>query len=777
MISVTDRVFRIDTKNSTYIFRLTKFMQPEHLYYGRRLPGVVDIDALRTKTEAGFGTSVAYDPSEPSYSLDHITLEYSGIGRGDYRMSPLEIKMPDGTFITDFVYDSHEITDGSVAVNGMPGGRGGDKTLAVRLKDVKFDIYLTLFYTVFYDRDVITRRVRIETGGRVVIRKAMSYLVDFPGTDFTLYTLTGGWIKEAHLKQNRLVSGTYVHESTAGLSGNRANPAFIIARTGASEDYGDCYGFNLLYSGNHYSAVQVSEAGLLRVMSGINPHCFEWELENGAFDTPEAILSYSCGGLNGLSKNMHDFINNHIIPSMYRGSARPVLYNSWESISFDVSERKIMRQARLAKKLGIELLVLDDGWFTGRNDDKGGLGDWVVDRKKLRGGLRRLAQRIGRLGMRFGLWFEPEMVNRGSRLYAGHPDWIVSVPGRAPCESRNQFVLDLCNTEVTDYIIARVSDILSNADISYVKWDCNRNISDMFSEGLANQGEFFHRYILGLYRVLDALTARFPGVLFESCASGGNRFDAGMLYYFPQAWASDDTDPIERLKIQGGLSMLYPLSAIGAHVADVPSMQVLRNAPLCTRFNVAAFGVLGYEMDLYSLTPAERREVCAQIKMYKQYRTVFQYGSFYRIPVANNRLAWMCVSEDKRTAVAGFFQTLAEAAPKYDVLRLKGLDENLTYEMMTVPSSLPLNVFGYLIKHALPVKLRHDGFIMRTVSKFFMLKNSVERYTAGGGMFMSAGVRLSQQFSGTGYTKDIRLLKDFGSQIYILNAVPGSAAE
>jgi alpha-galactosidase len=773
MIEQIDKLFRLTTNETSYWFRVTDFGHLEHIHYGERL-GAQDPEGLLLKRTALYGSSVVYDPSDPTYCLDNMCLEWSGIGRGDYRHSPAEIKMPDGTFTCDFLYKSHRILKGFVKMETLPCSYGDESdcdTLEIIMLDESNNVELLLYYTVYEQTDVITRRaVLINRNEKpLVIRRLMSMSLDIPGRGFKLITFDGGWIKEAHKHERALQYGIYVNSSTTGASSNRHNPGFLLAESCAGEQHGRVYGFNLVYSGNHYGAIELSNQGIVRVQTGINPHCFEWTLnKDEKFETPEAVMTFSSGGYNGLSAHFHDFVNNHIVRGDWKGKERPVLINNWEAYFFKFTRGRLLRLARRARRLGIELFVLDDGWFGKRNDDNAGLGDYNVNPKKLPGGMARLADRIRRYGMEFGLWFEPEMVNEDSDLYRAHPEYAVTTPGKKPALGRNQLVLDLCNPRVRDYIVESVSKILDEARISYVKWDMNRHISDACSPLLDNQGEFFHRYILGLYDVLERIFRPRPHILLESCSSGGNRFDLGMLCYSPQVWSSDDTDPVERLKIQGGLSHLYPLSTMGAHVSEAPHQQTLRSTPITTRFNVACFGCLGYEMDLKYLSRVEKKEIKEQIAFYKAHRKTLQYGRFRRLPALKaNKVHWQCTAADGSEAVAGFFQTQAVASEGYDILPLDGFEPNSLYSLRTRPQSLFIKRFGGLVKHILPLSLNPEGLILRTIGRFYRLTDCVESYECRGDM-LNSGVRLNNQFIGSYYNERTRLLGDFGSNLYVI---------
>jgi len=778
MIEENGQLFYLTTKHTSYIFKLRNTGQLENLHYGNKIRNQ-DFKAIEMKLNAGAGSSVIYSKEKEAVSMDLLPLEYSFNGKGDYRHMPLELEMPDGTYVCDFVYDHHEIRKGTVAMNTMPTAHGDEnecETLILTLKDKLFSVELLLYYTVFYDSDVITRRVKLinYSGENIILRKVMSINLDILGYDYDVITLDGGWIKEANAHRRELSYGIIVNDSTTGASSNRHNPGVILAKKGTMEDAGSCYGFNLVYSGNHYTAIERSNHDLIRIMSGINPHNFNWILENGEeFESPEALMTFSSEGLNGLSHHMHDFINRHIIRREFKDKERPVLMNNWEATFFDFNERKILDLAKEAKKLGIELFVLDDGWFGERNNDTKGLGDYNVNLKKLPGGLSGIASKIKTQGMDFGIWIEPEMVNANSDLYRKHPEYAVKIKNREPSLGRNQLVLDLCRKDVQDYIIEQVNHLLKSAEISYVKWDMNRHISDMYSEEVRHQGMFYHSYIIGLYRVLREITVANPKVLFESCSSGGNRFDLGMLSYMPQIWASDNTDPIERLNIQEGLSYFYPLSTIGAHVSQSPHQQTLRNTPLETRFNVAAFGLLGYELDLNELNLKEKQEIKGQIAWYKKNRSLMQYGRFYRFDKEKtNRVNFQVTDLDGKKSVLGNFQILQESSPSFDVLMFKGLREDIQYKVSTLQQSMDLRYFGHLVKHMIPIKLKADGLILKEARKYYRLPNNKEEYIAYGDM-LGSGIRIKQQYMGTGYQKDTRILKDFGSQLMEVKVIEG----
>ena len=745
MITGEKNIFHLKTDAYSYLLSIDELGIPRHLHFGRPVRSS-DAAAFVCHSGLGWGSSVVLTDGDSATCLDDKALEWSGSGRGDYRESPLELAGAS----SDFRFVEASIVEGSPAMeSGLPQAHGECQTLALTL--AQNGAKLTLYYTAF--ETALTRRAVLENTGEepLAVNKLMSFCVDLPGS-YTMATFNGGWIAEMR-RQDVPVGGTKaVNESLTGASSNRHNPGFLLFEGDATEEAGRVYGFNLVYSGNHYGSAQQSLQGLTRVMQGINPSNLHRELQPGEkFETPEAVLCCSDRGFGGLSRNMHRFVNDHIVPTYWQNRPRPVLYNSWEGCMFDFNQRRLLDLADRAKDLGCELFVLDDGWFGQRNDDKAGLGDYSVNRKKLPDGMDGLARRIRGKGMEFGLWFEPESVNPDSDLYRAHPDWALtdSFPNVL---GRNQLLLDLTKPEVRDYIVENVGKILDSAKISYVKWDMNRHSIAL--------GTKAHEFVLGLYDVLRRIFEPRPRVLLESCSSGGNRFDLGMLCFSPQIWCSDDTDPIERLTIQGNLSYLYPQSTFGAHVSAAPHAQTLRHTPLATRGNVAFFGCLGYELDLKHLLPVEIKEVKAQVAFYKQYRHVFQYGTFRR-----TKTGWQ-VTHGK-TTLAGVFHGLVHAAPGYEQLRVPGLKPNGTYHVTALSQAIRVGQFGNLLKHVVPVNVNPNGALLRIADSRFTLPGNAEDLTVSGGA-LAAGILLKPLFRGTGYDKNQRTQGDFGSDIYII---------
>ena len=625
-----------------------------------------------------------------SFSLEHTKQEYGVYGTTDYRRPAVEVLQKNGSRLSDFCYQSHTVTAGKPRLEGLPATYTEEdheaETLSLRLEDPVTGVVLKLLYTIFEKGGILARSARLENQGReeVHLTTAMSLCLDLPDCDYEWLQFSGAWARERHLKVRRLEQGIQAVESLRGNSSHQHNPFIVLKRPCADEFQGEVMGFSLVYSGNFLAQAEVDTHDTTRVLLGISPMGFDWKLEPGeSFQTPEAVTVYSDKGLNGMSQTFHRLYRKRLARGCWRDRPRPILINNWEATYFDFTEDRLVEIAAKAKESGVELFVLDDGWFGKRSSDHAGLGDWVANPRRLAGGITGLARRIEDMGMKFGLWFEPEMINKDSDLYRAHPDWILETPGRSASHGRNQYVLDFSRKEVVDCIYGMMAKILEEAKVSYIKWDMNRSITECYSRALPadRQGEVFHRYILGVYDLYERLTSRFPQVLFESCASGGGRFDPGILYYAPQGWASDDSDAVERLKIQYGTSYCYPLSSIGSHVSVAPNHQVFRSTPLKTRANVACFGTFGYELDLNRLSPKEQDMVREQIAFMKEYRELLQFGTFYRLasPFEGNITCWMVVSEDQTQAVVGWYRVLSGVNMPYTRVRLQGLNPDFCY--------------------------------------------------------------------------------------------------
>ena len=684
-IKFYDNRFHIYNYKMSYSMEISRFGDLLHTYWGKRIAEPVE----------GFEDNRSFSPTETEteqYSLCDTLLEYPVHGTTDLREPALSIELDNGCKVIEPRFKRYEIYEGKPKLEGLPAVYTEQDTEADTLEIVIADdfagIEITLYYTVFNKLNVICRNAKITNTSdtHMYIDKVMSTSIDFFGDDYKYMHLPGAWALEKHVDINDVHKGTQGFESRRGASSHFENPFMAIMDKNASEDFGNVYGFSLVYSGNHKFAIESDMSNIMRVQMGINPFNFKWKLETGeSFVTPETVLVYSSAGMGEMSRTYHKLYRTRLCRGKFRDKERPILINNWEATYFNFNEEKIVDIAKNAKKLGIEMLVLDDGWFGKRDDDTTSLGDWFVDKAKLPCGIDGLAKRINEEGLKFGLWFEPEMISEKSKLFEAHPDWRFEVPGRKAHPSRQQYILNLAKEEVCDYLIKAVGDVLENANIEYVKWDMNRNMSDVYFAGVPadKQGETMHRYILGLYRVLETLTSKFPNVLFEGCSGGGGRNDAGMLYYMPQNWTSDDTDAQERIDIQYGASMVYPSITMTAHVSAVPNHQVGRTTPLSFRGAVAMAGNFGYELDLSKMTDEEKEETIRQVKLYKQIRSTVMFGDLYRLceNCDGNYYAWMYLSEDKNTAVVtAAVRRGVPNAPRTRVY-LKGLDENAVYEI------------------------------------------------------------------------------------------------
>jgi alpha-galactosidase len=682
------RVFHLHGKDTSYCMQIVRDGFLAHLYWGKKVNSYHGSNPL-VFVNRGFSPNP--DPTDRTFSLDTLPQEYPAYGNTDFRTPAYQIQLENGSTITELLYKKHFIYKGKPRLEGLPATYVEEEdeaeTLEIILEDLLIGLRVTLTYTVFENLSVISRSVRFQNQGmeRFEILRALSASVDFRDDQFDLMTLYGAHINERSIVRRPVVPGNQLIESRRGASSHQQNPFLALLRKDATENHGEVYGFSLVYSGNFLAQVEVDQFHTSRASIGLNPFDFTWILEPGDFfQTPEAVLVYSNEGLGEMSQTYHELYRTRLCRGTFRDLLRPILINNWEATYMKFTAEKIVEMAKVGKEVGIELVVLDDGWFGKRDNDKSSLGDWWVNKQKLPNGLIDLANQIRNLGMEFGLWFEPEMVSIDSDLYRAHPDWCIHVPNRSRSEGRNQLVLDLSRKEVCDYIIEAVSTVLASAPITYVKWDMNRHMTEIGSETLPKerQRETAHRYMLGLYRVLEEITTKFPDILFESCSGGGGRFDPGMLYYMPQTWTSDNTDAISRLKIQYGTSLVYPVISMGSHISTVPNHQVQRVTSLAIRGHVSMSGNFGYELDLTKLAEKEKEEIKGQIDLYKEIRHIIQFGIFHRLldPFEGNVAAWMFVTENQEEVVVGYFKVLAEPNPPLTCLRLKGLNPNLSYE-------------------------------------------------------------------------------------------------
>ena len=685
-------VFHLHNDKVSYVLQVVRDRYLLHRYWGRPLKKFRDTAPMQSIDRAFSPQPAAY-PNERTFSLDVLPQEYPAYGHGDYRLPAYEVRLANGTTVTELFYDHYEVMAGKPKLKGLPAVYAEEneaETLHIHLKDSQGKLAVELLYTLLNDSAMLTRSAKISNCGKEALdlTGAASFALDFADHDFDRLSLYGGHAAERSLERVPLMRGVQETGSRRGASSHQQSPFLALARKDAGETRGEVYGFSLIWSGEASFVTEVEQFGTTRVIGGINPFEFKWHLGAGeSFQTPEAMLVYSDKGLNGMSQVFHQTVREHIVRGKYQHELRPILVNNWEATYFDFDEEKIDNLAQSAADLGLELLVLDDGWFGKRNDDNSSLGDWFVNTDKLKQGLKGVSASAHKRGLKFGLWFEPEMISEDSELFRAHPDWILHVPDYKNSYSRHQLVLDLSRPEVCDYIVKSVGDVLSSAEIDYVKWDFNRHLSEAFSAALPaeQQGETKTRFVLGLYDVLERLTAQFPQVLFESCSGGGGRFDAGMLYYMPQTWTSDNTDAICRLAIQSGTSLVFPPITMGAHVSVTPNHQVGRVTSLQTRTLCAFGGDFGYELDITRMSAAEKEQVKKHVALYKKLRPTLQLGKFYRLLTpfsgTKNETAWQFVSEDGKEVVVLYFKTLAEPATPIRKLQLTALDADAEYEV------------------------------------------------------------------------------------------------
>ena len=676
------KIFKLDTLDSTYAIGIREGYLI-HLYYGKKIP---DDNLLDLPFRGYFATISPKNVHVDDYkfSLDVQPMEYSCNGSGDYRLAALSIKDSMGRTTTDIRYLDHKIYDGKPKLKGLPATYCNDDSEAQTLELITIDKFtgakVTLYYTAFANYSVVTESVKVENTGKETfeIEKVASCCVNFPSMDYNMINLSGVWSRERRVITRHLAHGIQSVASKRGSSSHNHNPFVALVDDKGGEDFGDAFGFNLVYSGNFSADIETDYLDCTRLVMGINPIDFTWVVEPGdEFQSPEVVMVYSDSGMGKMSRTFHDLYNNNLIRGEWKNKKRPLLINSWEGSGFDFDQETLVRYAKEAKKLGIELLVMDDGWFGHRDSDNSSLGDWFVNESKLKGGLTKLIERVNAEGVQFGIWYEPEMISEDSELYKAHPDWCVHVEGREQSPARQQYVIDMTRQDVRDCIFNQMYDVLSKNNIAYLKWDYNRAITEPASVMLdaRHSKEFFHRFILGTYELMDRITSAFPHILFESCAGGGGRFDAGMLYYMPQAWASDNTDPIERLTIQFGTTMCYPASSMGAHVSACDRTGIE------TKAAVAMAGTFGYELDPKEMSEEDKEKVKEQVKDYHRYYNVIHFGDLYRIIAPTDdefKCAWEYVAKDKSEALLTV--VIKNRAPHdFLLIKMKGLDPKKMY--------------------------------------------------------------------------------------------------
>ncbi len=796
---INENLFHLSTPETSYLFTVGNNGELLHLHYGAKIDTAANArNALIQKWSHGNACSVVSDVANRRLCPDDEKFEMGTFGKGDLRTPAVEIEWNNGATTTEFVFDHAELLNISdVAAEyktvHLPHSydEGGEKNaLKVTLKEKTEDVKLILYYCVYEDCNVITRSSAIVNEGaeEFKIQGLSSVELDMDADIIKVTSFHGDWAREMEKCDVLLTGGKFVSESRGGNSSNHSNPFVMYSEPGATEIAGEVYATNLLYSGNHRESVELGGHAKARILTGINPDFLSWTLKKGeTFHSPEAVLSYSCTGFRGISECNHRFVREHIVRGEWKHKDRPILLNSWEAAYFKISESKLLKLAKEAAACGMELFVMDDGWFGKRDNDNCSLGDWYDNKEKLPNGLGGLSKKIKDLGLMFGIWVEPEMVNADSDLYRAHPDWAVKNPDRHHAEGRDQMILDFSRKEVREYIISQMSDVFERSNCDYVKWDMNRHFSDFFSPAgdKEAQGKFAHAYILGLYEVMETLTQKFPHILFEGCASGGNRFDLGILSYFPQIWASDDTDAVARCSIQNGYSYGYPQSTWSAHISASPNHQTLRKTPLATRFAVASMGVFGYELNLCDLPEEEIKEIKEQISIYKSWRHNLQFGDFYRLGgrvlqesfdkytggFVSARLDTtltrnIIVSEDKSEAMG--YIVNAEIHPNYShtSFRTAGLDDGKLYHFCNRVVKYDIRRMGDLVNMISPIHIKQDSMLHNLVAKFKKLDGETEEYIVSGSLLNNAGVSLTQTFAGTGMGENTRLYADFEARMY-----------
>jgi alpha-galactosidase len=792
VVKISDvNVFILETMRTSYIFKTDECGNLVHLHYGGRL-GLSDegidariiqntVYAISPKCVNSVGSGIAIDEEHPAICLDDTLLEISSRGKGSLAEPFVELVHIDGSRTSDFRYIGYRITDEKMSPELLPSAYGEVPSLVIELKDKNSDVTLELSYSVFEECNCITRFAKLTNNGEsaVKINRLMSAELDIDTPYLKISSFHGDWAREMGKDDTLLQHGKYVSDSSTGFSSNRANPFIMFGNPNVNEDSGECFASNLIYSGSHREYVENYGQGKMRFLTGINPDSFEWNLESGeSFYSPEAVITYSGNGYREISENMHSFVREHIVRGNWQKKPRPILINSWEAMYFDVNEKKLLRLAKQVVDIGIELFVLDDGWFGKRNDDLRSLGDWYDNKDKLPNGLGGLSDKIRALGLKFGIWVEPEMVNEDSDLYRKHPEWAVRIPSKEHSLGRHQMLLDFTNQEVQDYIIESMSGVFTRGKVSYVKWDMNRNMSDVYSQSLSSdlQGEFCHRYIMGLYRVIGELVTRFPNILFEACASGGNRFDLGMLCYMPQIWASDNSDAYSRAHIQNGYSYGYPQSVIGAHVSSCPNHQTLRNTPLETRFAIACAGLLGYECNICDMGKAELDDMKNQIGLYKKWRNILQFGQLYRLKENSlphteydtEVIRWEIISEDKAKAIVITMQGLVTPNFSQHSFKTVGLKQDAEYHLYNRNLKYDIHRMGSLVNTMAPIHIKQDSLVHSVVSKFIQIDGEVEDYTVMGAVLNNVGVKLAQTYAGTGFGTNTALYQDFDARVYLI---------
>ena len=765
MIEFNEDTLLVSTKDTSLLFHVNEAKKVTMDYYGKRISYMKEASALIRTYPYIQGSSINYSKDTGPLCLDQMKLISSSLGKGDF-FSPSVIISNKETSIHDFAFASFEKRKVE-KIDFLPFPHGMDEEVIVHLKDEKTNILLDIHYLLAIKENVIAvySVITNKNAKELIVNKLSSLQLPLVNQDYEVWSTYGNWAGELNIQKQKLTSGKFVLESLCGSSSNRHNPFFLIKNGNADFFHGDVIGFNLMYSSNFENSIEMDSFENIRIQVGISSTGFAKKLKmDESFVSPVALMSYSPDGINDMSSQYHDFINNHVIRENFRNRERPVAYNNWEATGMKFNMSRILSLMKKASKFGVELFVLDDGWFSTRNDDSHGLGDWEVNEKKLPGGLEKLSKEAEKLNLKFGIWMEPEMVNMDSAIYKEHPEYVIMDKYHEPSLGRNQLVLDLKKKEVQDFVYQSVSQVLKSGNISYLKWDYNRNISDYDNR----DGSFFYDYIVGLYAVLERLVNEFPDVLFENCASGGNRFDLGMLSYFAQSWMSDDTDSYQRTLIQGGGLLGYPLSCISNHVSCKTSNQMLRFTSFDNKFNTACFGVLGYELDLDDLSSVDQEDIKEQIVFYKEHRKTLQFGKVYqdRIYIDSDTKMLEAISDVE--AIVAKYNKIQKPNPKEAHLLCYGLKDDSLYHYQTRKESIPLKKFGGLINYVTPFHVNPEGVLLSVISKKKDMKSEVDEGILSGSVFSSYGAVLSQEWSGVGYDEKVRLMSDFGSRLYLI---------
>lgn len=765
MIEIKDKEVLLSTKSTSYLLSYSKSDYLTCEYYGPKLSSFDEVKSLISEITTSQGTEISIDEDNPNISLNQLKLELSTLGRGDF-FSPSLILKNNLSTVFDFKVIKVEKVD-PIIIDILPLPSNPSEELVVTLGENKLDVMVELHYILYDDSDIICRYIKIINCNNqpLHILKAMSMQLGLVNNNSSIVSTYGSWANELNIEETKITHGRFINESLTGTSSNRHNPFFIIKEEGCNKTSGNCYGYNLIYSSNYEESIEMDAFSKIRVQIGINSTLFDKVLnQDEDFITPCTLLSYSSNGINELSNNFHNFINNHIVKKNFNLETKPITYNSWESCYFKYNKRKIKSLIRKASKLKMELFVLDDGWFSTRNDDKHGLGDWNVNNKKLPGGLKSISSYANRKKLKFGIWMEPEMINDDTYTYKNYPDWIIQDNIHKPLKGRNQYVLDLRKKEVQDFIFFTVSRVIDSAKISYIKWDFNRNISD-----IPNSGTFYYDYVVGLYSVLKRIKEKYPDVIFENCASGGNRFDLGMLSFFDYSWISDNTDSFKRSQIQEGALLGYPLSVLSNHVSGKTSHQLLRYTSLDSKFNVAAFGVLGYELNLNDLKPIDKKIIKSQISFYKENKEIFQYGKYSFVNKDDNSYIVQTSLNGKIIVGNYYLHTIINS--KEEHLKVLNANNNSLYSFSSRVQNRDLSRFGSLINMISPIHIKEEGKLIHFISNRFSLPGEIVSGIISGQVLNTIGITLPQQWSGTGISDSTRVIHDFDSRIYVFKKI------